>query len=59
MFEEISLDSSGSTYNIYIKSPSTVKGTTDTYYLDLNYLKGELRQNDTLVYVKKDTYFRK
>lgn len=48
-----------STYNVYIKSSNRIKGTTDAYYLDIDYLKEELRTNDTLIYVKKNTYFRK
>ncbi len=48
-----------STYNIFIKSSSTTKGTADANYLDLDYLKSELKENDTLVYVKKETYFKK
>lgn len=48
-----------SSYNIFVKSSSITKGTTDAYYMDLDYLKSELRENDTLVYVKKETYFRK
>lgn len=48
-----------STYNIFIKSSSITRGTTDANYLDLDYLKSELRENDTLIYVKKETYFRK
>ncbi len=48
-----------STYNIFIKSSSVTKGITDANYLDLDYLKKELEKNDTLVYVKKETYFRK
>jgi hypothetical protein len=48
-----------STYNIFIKSSNTTKGTSDANYLDLDYLKSELKKNDTLVYVKKDTYFKK
>lgn len=48
-----------STYNIFIKSSSNTKGTADANYLDLDYLKSELKKNDTLVYVKKETYFRK
>ncbi|RNC65330.1 hypothetical protein [Proteiniphilum sp. X52] len=48
-----------STYNIFIKSSTITRGSTDANYLDLDYLKGELKANDTLVYVKKETYFKK
>lgn len=48
-----------SSYNIFIKSFIIKRSMNDAYYLDLEYLKNELRENDTLVYVKKETYFRK
>lgn len=48
-----------SSYIIYVKSPSRIRGPVDANWLDLNYLKSELRENDTLLYVKKETYFKK
>ncbi len=48
-----------SSYNIFVLSSSFRKGAIDAYYLDIGYLKKELKDNDTLVYVKKETYFRK
>ena len=48
-----------SSYTIFVKSPRFTRGITDAYYLDIDYLRNELKENDTLVYVKKETYFRK
>ena len=48
-----------STYIIYVKSPGIIRGPVDTNWLDLDYLKSELRNNDTLLYVKKETYFKR
>lgn len=48
-----------STYDISIRASGFKKSTTDVNYPDLDFLKSELRDNDTLVWVKKDTYFRK
>lgn len=49
------------TYDITVRTSSSFKrgGTMDAYYLDIDYLKNELRGKDTLVWVKKETYFRK
>ena len=46
-------------YDIIVRSSSFKRGVSDSYYLDLHYLKNELRNNDTLIYAKKETYFRK
>ena len=48
-----------STYDISIRASGFKKSTTDVNYPDLDFLKSELRDNDTLVWVKKETYFRK
>lgn len=48
-----------STYDIFIKSTLVKRLTHYAYFLDLEYLKNVLKENDTLVYVKKETYFRK
>ena len=47
------------TYTIYVKNSHFYSGTNNSNYLDLDYLRSELQDNDTLIYVKKDTYFRK
>jgi len=46
-------------YNIFVKTSGDIRGTIDANYLDIDYLKGELQDNETLIYVKKDTYFKK
>lgn len=46
-----------STYDIIIKSSSSQKSCSDVNYPDIDFLKNELRANDTLVWVKKNTYF--
>ena len=47
-------------YNIFVKKTSgNIRGVIDANYLNIDYLKGELQDNDTLMYVKKDTYFKK
>jgi hypothetical protein len=46
-------------YEIFIITNSDSYGTTNANYLDLGYLLDQLRNNDTLVYVKKSTYFKR
>lgn len=48
-------------YNVFIKSEKTKihTGTLDADHPDTEYLRNELQEGDTLVFVKKDTWFRK
>lgn len=47
-------------YNIFILTNSgETYGTLNANYLDLNYLTRQLDNKDTLVYVKKTTYFER
>ncbi|MEA4916901.1 hypothetical protein [Proteiniphilum sp.] len=45
-------------YDVLVQSRHLI-AAAKVNYLDLDYLKKELRENDTLVYVKKEIYFRK
>ena len=47
-------------YNIFVKrSFENIIGAYDANYIDVEYLKKQLYDGDTLVYVRKDTYFKK
>lgn len=47
------------TYDVSVRSSSFKRGVNDAYYLDQLFLQNELKNSDTLIYVKKETYFKK
>lgn len=46
-------------YDIFVKSSSDTRGTINADYLDLAYLNQVLEKGDTLIYVKRATYFKR